>query len=290
MGFAGVAALAACLPPSAESRAPETLRVTAGVLPASVDLAPVVWQPGLSEYALAVAGQGQRSVTVWVPNTSRPRSVVLFLHGRVVRQYGARSGLVPRVEPAHQRRLVPMPDGSLWDGKRQARGALSCLVAPGLDALAPIVLAPISPDGEWWKEADTELVLGLIEAARRRWPEAAARSIVVGYSNGGIGTWFFARLYPEYFSAAVPMAFNDTIVGPSPLPIYAIHGAHDELFDAKAVGRAVRALERAGQDVTYDEKYRGSHYQSCSYVPELSRAARWLTDRLGASSPPVASP
>lgn len=272
-----LAMLAACLPRPSESTPPETVSVTAGVLPANLDLTPVVWRPGLSEYALAVKGQGERRVTVWLPNTP-PRSVVLFLHGRVVRHPRLRSGVVPRVEPAHQRRSVPVPDGRRLDGERQTRGALPCLVAPGLDALAPVVLAPISSDGEWWKKSDTELVLGLVQAARRRWPEAAARSIVMGYSNGGIGTWFFARLYPEYFSGAVPVAFNDTIVGPSPLPIYAIQGADDELFDAKAVGRAVRALEQAGHDVIYDEKYRGSHYQPCGYVPELKRAARWLVD------------
>lgn len=283
-------ALAACLPPPSESKPPGTLWVTAGIPPATVDLAPVVWRPGLSEYTLAVAGQGQRGVTAWVPDTSGPRALVVFLHGRVVRHGRLRTGFVPRVEPAHQRRSVPMPDGSLLDGERQARGALPCLVAPGLGALAPLVLAPISTDGEWWKSADTELVLGLVQAARRRWPEAAARTILMGYSNGGIGTWYLARLYPEHFSAAVPMAFNDTIVGSSPLPIYAIHGADDELFDAKAVGRAVRDLQRTGQELSYDEKYRGSHYQPCSYVPELKRAASWLAERLRASAGSAASP
>lgn len=288
--FALWATLVACLPP-AHGTPPEPTIVTAGVPPAHVDLAPVVWQPGLSEYALTVPGQGERSVAVWVPNAARPRSIVVFLHGRVVSGRGPRSGTVPRVEPAHQqRRSLPIHDGGRLDGRRQTRGAVPCLVAPGLEALDPLVLAPISPDGEWWKRRDTELVLGLLQAAQRRWPEAGLRSIVTGYSNGGIGTWFFARLYPEYFSAAVPMASNDSIVGPSPLPIYAIHGAHDELFDAQAVGRAVRALERAGQEMTYDEKRRGSHFRPCSYVPELKRAARWLTERLPPPSRPVATP
>jgi hypothetical protein len=290
LGFALFATLTACLPPPAKDRPPETTWVTAGVLPAKLDLAPIERRPGLSEYKLAVVGQGERSVTVWMPETDRPRSVVLFLHGRVVRYQNLRSGMVPRVEPTHQRRSVPIPDGRLPDGERQTRGILPCLVAPGFDALAPVVLAPISPDGEWWKKSDTEFVLGLVQAARRRWPEAGARSIVMGYSNGGLGTWFLARLYPEYFSAAVPMAFNDTVVGPTPLPIYAIQGADDELFDAKAVARAVRALERTGQELRYDEKYRGSHYQACSYVPELKRAARWLNTHLEAPSRSAASP
>ena len=109
--------------------------------------------------------------------------------------------------------------------------------------------------------------------------------MILGYSNGGIGTWFFARLYPEYFSAAIPMAFNDTVVGESRLPIYSIQGTKDEQFEFAPVRAAVQALIARGQDVTLDEKYRGTHGAVCSYVPELSRAGRWLEQRVLSRGP-----
>lgn len=282
-------AVGACLPPPPESQAPETVYVTAGVQGAGVDLSPVEWVPGFSEHQVSVAGQGRRSLAAWLPEADSPRSLIIFLHGAVVPEQVLRNGFIPRIEP-HQRRKPRIPHKGRRDGGSQARAFLPCLVTPALDALEPVVLAPVSPDGEWWKRSDTELVLGLVQAARRRWPEAAARSVIMGYSNGGLGTWFFARLYPEHFSAAVPMAFNDTIVGPSPLPIYAIQGADDELFEAEAVRRAVTALERTGQDVTYDEKYRGSHFEPCSYVPELKRAGRWLVEHVWSRSAAVPAP
>ena len=87
--------------------------------------------------------------------------------------------------------------------------------------------------------------------------------------------------------AAIPMAFNDTIVGSSSLPIYAIAGTRDEQFEFPLVRKAIQALRERGADVTLDEKYRGSHYAMCSYVPELTRAGHWLEQHV---FPPTASP
>jgi predicted esterase len=147
-----------------------------------------------------------------------------------------------------------------------------------LAAIDPLIIAPHSPDGQWWKKADTEFVLGLVTAARRRWPEVVTRSVIMGYSNGGIATWYFARLYPAYFSAAIPMAFNDTIVGASRLPIYAIQGAKDELFSITRVRDAVKAVKAGGSDVTLNERYRAGHMDACAYKAELALAGQWLTE------------
>jgi predicted esterase len=161
-----------------------------------------------------------------------------------------------------------------------SRSLLDCLVVPALGSLSPIIIAPRSPDGRWWNRSDTEYVLGLVLAARNRWPAAAARSVILGYSNGGIGAWYFARLYPQYFAAAIPMAFSSEIVGPTQLPVYAIFGSKDELFDAALTERALQAAVQSRQDVTLNEKYRGSHFAPCSYVPELRSAGHWLQQRV----------
>ncbi|MEO8184488.1 MAG: hypothetical protein ABI895_37240 [Deltaproteobacteria bacterium] len=253
----------ACLPRAPEVPKPtEELRVSGGVPGAVVDVSSIRWQPGVQAYDLSVPGQGTRSVVVWVPEAAQPRAVVVLLHGTVRAQ---------KRQPAGAR-LGP------------SRLLVSCLAAPALGFLDPIIIAPSSPTGQWWGRSDTELVLGLVLAARSRWPAAGARSVILGYSNGGIGTWYFARLYPEYFRAAIPMAFNETIVGQSSLPIYAIQGTKDEQFEFPAVRAAIVALHAQGQDVTLDEKYRGTHHAVCSYVPELSRAGHWLADHVFSSS------
>lgn len=260
-----VASSVACMPGAAAPPRPEAPKqVVGGLAGAVVDLSSVVWKPGLASYDVPVAGQGTRSVVVWVPpEAAAPRALVVLLHGRT--------------DPGAPRAKDPLAP---------VRALVNCLAAPALGSLEPILIAPSSPTGEWWERSETALVLGLVLAVRSRWPEAGSRAVIAGYSNGGIGSWYFARLYPQYFRAAVPMAFDDTIVGKSPLPIYAIAGTKDEQFDFHRVRDAVQVLRDQGADVTLDQKYRGSHFAMCSYVPELTRAGRWLEQHV---FPPTAN-
>src|SRR5262249_46705948 len=156
-----------------------------------------------------VEAQGERQATFSIPDGAAPQALVVFLHGSVPHGRGRPRGTAPS----------------------QGRIMLDCLAAPALGFLKPVIIAPRSPDGQWWTRSDTEFVLGLVRAAESKWPSIGLRRVIMGYSNGGIGTWYFARLYPEYFAAAVPMASNDSIVGDSPLPIYALQGTRDEQFD-----------------------------------------------------------
>jgi predicted esterase len=153
---------------------------------------------------------------------------------------------------------------------------IECLLAPALGELRPLIVAPHGESGQWWEPDDTALVLGLARAARRRWPQASPRTVIMGYSNGGIGAWYFARLYPQHFTAAIPIASNHTIVGETPLPVYAIHGTRDELFPVGPLRSAVEALRQQGGNVALNEKYRGTHLAPCSYREQLSGAAAWL--------------
>lgn len=242
----------ACVPP-APSAEPE-MRAEAGVAPAVVNLELLPQEPGSHEVSWELLGQGPRSARVWIPEGKRPGALVIALHGRVLKAPGRKSA----------------------GPEEQTRGLLGCLAVPALSRLDPLIIAPHGSDGQWWTRQDTELVLGLVAAARARWPELARRSVVLGYSNGGLGAWYFARLYPEYFAAAIPMAFSDEIVGPTRVPVYAIHGQKDELFPNEAVRAAVERARSAGTDVTYDERYRAGHMQPCAYLPELTRAGEWL--------------
>jgi hypothetical protein len=121
-------------------------------------------------------------------------------------------------------------------GSRDLLERLECLVMPAFAELAPIVVAPEGGRGEWWQ------------------PEE----------------------YPERFSAAIPMASNHTIVGESPLPVFAIHGSHDDLFDAASVQESIAALAARNFDVQLLVKARGTHMDPCAYLPELRAAAEWL--------------
>jgi predicted esterase len=214
-----------------------------------VELGRVKPEPGFSKVSVRVDAQGSREFALWWPEGGGPHPLAVFLHG-------ASGG------------------GRLLG----STGILPCLVEPALEPIEPIIVAPVSAsNGQWWTEADIAFVLGLVDAARKSWPVAPERTLLLGYSNGGIGTWFFVRQYPERFSAAIPMAASDSIVGATPVPVYAISGDKDELFPIAGVRRAIAAARASGQNVTLHEKYRGTHMKPCSYVPELEAAREWLT-------------
>ena len=212
----------------------------------AVDLAQIPLTPGAAEATVAVQGQGDRDIAVWMPEGSGPHPLAIFLHGG-----GGGDGLID--------------------------GLLGCLVEPALEPLSPIIVAPRNESGQWWLEREAAFALGLVEAAQGTWSIEPSQTVVLGYSNGGIGTWFFARERPELFGAAIPMASSTSFIGPTSLPVYAIAGEDDELFAFSEVRRAIERLIADGHDITLDSKAGGSHFEACDYVPELEAARDWLT-------------
>lgn len=182
--------------------------------------------------------------------------------------------LVPRGDTSKRRPLVIFLHGA--NGANTLDQVAQCLVEPGLAPIAPIILAPVSPSPHWWTGVDARFVLGLVEAAVHAWPVEVRRVVVTGYSDGGIGAWSFIRLYPETFSAAIPIASSHTIMGASSRPVHAIHGEQDELFALSSVREQAELLQGEGSDIVLSVKPQGRHFEPCSYVAELHSAAEWL--------------
>jgi dipeptidyl aminopeptidase/acylaminoacyl peptidase len=230
-----------------------------------MDLKSIVLEPGeVSKVTVNVDGK-DRELVVSVPEGPKPWPLVLFLHGA--------------------------------KGAGSSQKTIKCLVNPGLEDVSPLVVAPASDKGEWWTNEDAGYVLGVIEAAKRDWPVRADRVVVTGFSNGGIGAWAYARLYPDLFSAAIPMGSNDTIMGETPVPVYAIHGSLDEMFPVEPIQANAERLKKAGFDVTLTVRNRAKHGDPCKYEDELEQAAAWLTasawkkpKKAAASAPPQAPP
>jgi poly(3-hydroxybutyrate) depolymerase len=240
------------------------------VTASAVDLKSIQLEPGISQVSVNVDGK-DRDLVVSVPEGPKPWPLVLFLHGA--------------------------------KGASSSKKIVRCLIDPGLESVSPLVIAPASEKGEWWTNEDAGYVLGVVQAALRDWPVRADRVVVTGYSNGGIGAWAYARLYPDSFSAAIPIASNDTIIGETPVPVFAIHGSYDELFPLEPVQANVDKLKKAGFDVTLTVRNRAKHMDPCKYADEVEQAAAWLTNSAwkkpkkpaaaaaaAPSSPPPAAP
>jgi len=151
-----------------------------------------------------------------------------------------------------------------------------CLVVPGFKNLEAII---VSPEGEtqlWNTKNNVEKVLSIIENSQKFWNVNPKKIAIMGYSNGGNGSWYFAEKHPELFSAAIPMAGLYRITEQIDVPIYAIQGAQDELFPLKKSRHWVEKTKDAGSDVTFVVNEKLSHFQGCSYIEELDKASEWL--------------
>ncbi len=155
----------------------------------------------------------------------------------------------------------------------------NCLAFPALDFLNAIIIAPSAKGGLWVEPMNEEKVIALMKDIKKHWPIEDSKIIVTGYSNGGIGSWYYAKKYPKLFSAAIPMAgyYNTQKLK---IPLYIIHGEMDELFDVNKVREDVHGSVALGGKIKYEELPGLSHYDACSYVGALKRVAALVQEEV----------
>lgn len=156
-----------------------------------------------------------------------------------------------------------------------AREYRSLLARPGLARLGAIVIVPVAITATWDTPAATSTIASLVRAAIEAWPIDPDRVVVTGYSNGGNGTWAQAALYPELYSAAIPMGSYAPTAPPTGVPLYILHGEDDELFPVGRARAAAEAADAAGGQVEF-EALPFSHFQAGRYAEALDRAAAWV--------------
>ncbi|MGD8329182.1 MAG: alpha/beta hydrolase-fold protein [Acidobacteriota bacterium] len=177
---------------------------------------------------------------------------------------------------------------------------LEILVEPALRELGAILVAPLCPARTWVDPRSERAVLGLLEHVRGQYRTDPERTLVTGFSLGGMGTWYYASHHPELFSAALPMASvpmiartaesgaetvqryvtSGSVEWPATLldlPLYIIHSRDDELIPIAPVERAAAELTALGGNVEFHPIDAGiGHHETPRYVPYLARAVPWL--------------
>ena len=117
-----------------------------------------------------------------------------------------------------------------------------------------IIIAPQCPDRKMW---DNESLLKLLGHAIEKYSVDTNRIYLTGLSMGGYGTWKLGLSYPEKFAAIVPICGGcnmiEVILGPrdkadafKSLPVWAFHGAKDDVVPLSESERVVDALKKYG--------------------------------------------
>ena len=151
-----------------------------------------------------------------------------------------------------------------------------CLALPGLQAQNTIIVSPEGENQLWSTANNVEKILSIVSNSPKYWNVDPYKIAVMGYSNGGNGSWYLAEHYPNLFSAAIPMASAYPIDQKIEIPLYIIHGAKDELFEIAKTRTWVEKTKNSGTDLIFAANNTLSHFQGCSYVDDLKKAGVWL--------------
>ncbi len=115
-----------------------------------------------------------------------------------------------------------------------------------------ILIAPQCPLDSFWA-ARVESIIEFVAQLKEYYPVDEDRVYLTGLSMGGFGTWFTAMARPDLFAAIAPicgggMPWN---AGVLTMPIWAFHGAEDDVVTPRHSDEMVEKLKEAGADVTY---------------------------------------
>ncbi|MBV1888493.1 MAG: hypothetical protein KUG51_04310 [Urechidicola sp.] len=178
--------------------------------------------------------------------------------------------------------LVMRLHGGATGTNPNAHKSTDCLVEPGFANMDAIIVSPNSNGIHWFELPNVIQVQALTEMVSSFLDIDLARTVVMGYSDGGNASFYFSQYYPTLFTAAIPMATSYAttsqggIVHQFARPIYAIHGSDDTLFPLATTQGYIDDSVAAGSDITFVVANGLNHFESCNYVSYLQDAVAWL--------------
>jgi predicted peptidase len=207
---------------------------------------------GFIQQTMQVRGQ-DRAYAVYVPreyDPSRKWPLVVFLHGA-----GERGD----------------------DGLQQTDVGIGRAIRRNADRFPCIVVMPQCPEGVWWDKA-LEDVGRAMELTLEAYAIDSSRVYLTGISMGGYATWLYGAKHAETFAALLPICGGGKVEHAPQLaqiPIWAFHGALDDVVLPEESRKMVKAVKEAGGSVQYTE-YNDASHNSWDAAYENKKAIRWL--------------
>lgn len=117
-----------------------------------------------------------------------------------------------------------------------------------------LVVSPQCPSGERWSNED---LLALLDGVIEDYNVDTKRIYLTGLSMGGFGTWSLGLAHPNRFAAIAPICGGGDVLAIlladpkkaralKSLPVWAFHGAKDEVVKSVESERMVEALKKVG--------------------------------------------
>jgi predicted peptidase len=149
-----------------------------------------------------------------------------------------------------------------------------------------IIVAPQCPAGELW---DNEPLLQLLDRITDEHSVDTNRIYLTGLSMGGYGTWRLGLGYPERFAALAPVCGGASmieVIVPTwesghrsqlmKLPIWAFHGAKDDVVPLVESDRLINALKKIGHKNINLTVYPDAKHDSWKLTYSDQKFYEWL--------------
>ncbi len=142
-----------------------------------------------------------------------------------------------------------------------------------------VAVSPQCPGETTWR--DHHLILkGLLDAIVANYAVDTARIYLTGLSMGGYGTWSTAMTYPKLFAAIAPICgggFTEFVSELKEVPVWAFHGAEDEVVKLEMGQRMVDALRACGGNVRFTV-YPGVGHDSWTETYDNPELYEWFLE------------
>ena len=159
------------------------------------------------------------------------------------------------------------------------RGLVDTLIGPALGELGAIVVAPDNVTRGWANPEGEAHVVALLDHVGAHYRIDPARTLLTGYSMGGMGTWYLAPRLADRFTAAIPMAGrpqDDSTTREWPIPMYVIHSTADEVVAIGPTRTAVAQLKSHGAPIELVVVDGITHFEMARFQPHLKAALPWI--------------
>lgn len=140
-----------------------------------------------------------------------------------------------------------------------------------------ITISPQCPEGSWWPLHLDELD-ALVQQATLLYNVDPERIYLTGMSMGGYGTWNMAVAYPDRFAAIAPICGGgdpDTVCAIQHVPVWAFHGARDNVVLIRESRKMVDALRECGGSVRFTI-YPNAGHDSWTKAYQNPRLYEWF--------------
>jgi len=145
-----------------------------------------------------------------------------------------------------------------------------------------IAVSPQCPQDSWWSD-HIEAINGLLSDITTTYAVDTDRVYLTGLSIGGYGTWHLATVYPERFAGVVPicgggawfLGFPENVCAIKDVPVWAFHGAKDDLVPLEESEKMVETLKACGGNVRFTV-YPDADHDSWTRTYDSPELYEWL--------------